>query len=106
MKYLDEISDRKLIHVVNGGGAISASQPLITLTYLAYTWTEGGSHGSLSTNERAIYQSESMGAGEEADGYSKDHRQLESRNSSRSSRHVTLTIHPISPRAARPIPRR
>jgi hypothetical protein len=56
---------------------ISASQPLITITYLACDWAEGGSYGSLTTNEGGIYHSESIGAGQEADGYSKDHQQLE-----------------------------
>jgi hypothetical protein len=48
-----------------------------TFTYLAYNGLKERSCRDLSTNERGIYQSESMGAELEADGDPKDHQQLE-----------------------------
>ena len=99
MKYLDEISDRKSNHVVIGGGVNSTSQPLITITYLAYIGAEGRSHGRASADERARHQYDGMGAGQESNGDSKDHKQLVTQIPSWFCRHGTPS--PLPPRGAR-----
>ena len=57
MNYLDEISDRKSKSrgTAVGGGVNSASQPLSTITYLAYSETEGRSQGQVKKEERSSH---------------------------------------------------
>jgi len=72
VKCSDEISGRDFRYKVKSRGQWPRSNFSVmsstTITHLAYSWAEGGSRGYQSTNEGGFYQSESMGAGQEADG--------------------------------------